>query len=106
MMPAKPTGIVRRASETISTEAKRYSVQDEMKAKMATLAMPGAISGIRMRRRMVVVGAPSMTAASSISFGTEARKERIIQIEKGRAKATLTMTRLIRLSIRPALENR
>ena len=46
-------------------------------------------------------GAPSISAASSISRGTEARKERIIQMAKGRAKATLTITRLSRLSTSP-----
>ena len=48
MMPERPTGSVRFASEMMSTEANRYSVQLDTKAKIAIAAMPGLSSGTRM----------------------------------------------------------
>ena len=43
---AKPTGKVFKLSVLISIEAKRYSVQEIIKQKIAILAMPGAAKGI------------------------------------------------------------
>ena len=76
-----------------------------MKAKTPTLAMPGAMSGIMMRRSTVTGPAPSMMAASSISFGTSAKKERSIQMEKGSAKVKLMTMRAGSVSISPSFAN-
>ena len=70
-----------------------YSVQEVIKAKMATLATPGAASGRTMRQMSVAGGwrhrARRLPRASS---GIVRKKACSIQTAKGAAKVTLTMT--------------
>ncbi len=80
-----------------------YSVQDHTKEKMAAAAMPGAVRGKTMEKRMRILPAPSMAAASSIPAGIAPKKPRMSQTLKGAVKVTLTIIRLRRLSMRPTL---
>src|SRR5256886_11927023 len=55
--------------------------------KSAVAARPGAVNGSTIRVMIVRKPAPSRLAASRISFGRSAKKERIIQITRGRLNA-------------------
>ena len=44
-IPAKPTGKVFKSSPLINIDANKYSVQDIIKQKIDTLAIPGAANG-------------------------------------------------------------
>src|SRR5687768_11906954 len=94
----KPTGKVFFPSLTMKAEANMYSVQDHTKEKIAAAAIPGAVSGKTMKKRMRILPAPSMAAASSMPAGIAPKKPRMSQTLKGGVKVTLTMTRLARRS--------
>src|SRR5581483_6905223 len=81
--PVRKTGAV-PATTPVSTRANSSSFQLKMKEMSAVAAMPGAATGATMRSRTVGSPAPSMDAASRISPGTSARKERIIHTAIGR----------------------
>ena len=55
-----------------------------MKQISEVAAMPGIAIGATIRRRIVIVLAPSIGAASMIAGGTSARNERIIHTAIGR----------------------
>ncbi len=55
-----------------------------MKQIRETAAIPGATTGAMISRSMRISPAPSTWAASRISTGTSARKDRIIQTAIGR----------------------
>src|SRR5829696_245876 len=99
----KPTGRVFFPSSTMKAEANMYSVQDHTNEKMAAAAMPGAVSGSTMEKRMRILPAPSRAAAASIPAGIAPKKPRISQTLKGAVKVTLTITRLRRLLMSPTL---
>src|SRR4028119_538988 len=97
MNAPRPTGRVFLPSSTMNAEANMYSVHDHTKEKMAAAAMPGAVRGRTIDRRMRILDAPSIDAASSMPAGIAPKKPRISQTLKGAVKVTLTMTRLKRL---------
>ena len=68
----------------MSTRAKSSSFQLKMKQISAVAAMPGMTTGAMIERSVRIRPAPSIWAASSISTGTSARKDRIIQTAIGR----------------------
>ena len=72
------------ATVPVSTRASSSSFQLKMKQISAAAAMPGMTTGAMTSRSVRVRLAPSTWAASSISTGTSARKERSIQIAIGR----------------------
>ena len=88
---ARPTGKVFKLSPLINIEAKRYSVQEIMKQKIETLAMPGAAKGTTILDITTYLDAPSIYAASSISFGINLKKAFNIHTANGVANKTLTM---------------
>ena len=90
-IPAKPTGKVFRSSPLIYIDAKRYSVQEIIKQKIATLAIPGAARGTIILEITIYLDAPSIYAASSISFGINLKKAFNIQTANGVANKTLTI---------------
>jgi hypothetical protein len=81
--PVRKTGAV-PAMTPVRTRARRSSFQLKMKQISAVAAMPGMATGATILRRVRSRPAPSIWAASSISSGTSARKERIIQTAMGR----------------------
>ena len=68
----------------VSTRANSSSFQLKMKQISAVAAIPGMTTGAMTERSVLVRLAPSIWAASSISTGTSARKERIIHTAIGR----------------------
>ena len=90
-IPANPTGKVFKSSPLIKIEAKRYSVQDIIKQKIDTLAIPGADKGTTILDITIYLEAPSMYAASSISLGINLKKAFNIQTANGVANKTLTI---------------
>src|SRR3712207_5664582 len=97
----RPTGKVFLPSSTMKAEANMYSVRDHTKEKMAAAAMPGAVRGKTIDRRMRSLEAPSMAASSSMPAGIAPKKPRMSQTLKGAVKVTLTITRLKRLLMSP-----
>src|SRR4028119_1828959 len=81
-----PGGSVRRLSSEIRTRAKRYSFQAKRNAKMPVAMMPGTACGSTTSQRAPRRVAPSISAASSRSMGTEAKKSRITHMTKGSEK--------------------
>ena len=81
--PVRKTGAV-PATTPVRTRARSSSFQLKMKQIKAVAAMPGIATGAMTLRRMSRRLAPSIWAASSISSGTSARKDRIIQTAMGR----------------------
>ena len=71
------------ATVEVMTRANISSFQAKMEQISAVAAIPGAATGMTMRRSTVGSRAPSSSAASMISRGTSARKERIIQTAIG-----------------------
>ena len=59
-IPAKPTGKVFKSSPLTSIDAKRYSVQDIIKQKIATLAIPGEAKGTIILKITTYLDAPSI----------------------------------------------
>jgi hypothetical protein len=83
MNPVRNTGDVLATVEVI-TRANMSSFQAKMKQISDVAAIPGAATGMMIRRSTVRSRAPSSSAASMISRGTSARNERIIQTAIGR----------------------
>ena len=81
--PVRNTGAVCDTTP-VSTRANSISFQLKMKQISAVAAMPGDVSGMMTRRKMVARPAPSIAAASSVSTGTSARNDRIIHTAIGR----------------------
>ena len=69
--------------------------------KMIAVTMPGQTSGSVTVRSVFRRPAPSSAAASSISFGTEAKKECIIHTAKDRLNAALTRIMASQVSLMP-----
>src|SRR5439155_12412703 len=81
--------------------ASRNSFQLKISDRSTVAARPGAVSGRTIRVMILRKPAPSTTAASRISFGRSAKKERIIQITSGRLNAAYRRIIPRRLSNRP-----
>src|SRR3954447_26830327 len=81
--PVRKTGAV-WALVAVRTRANSSSFQLKMKQISDVAAMPGMTPGATPWRRIRGRLAPSIAAASSISTGTSARNERIIQTAIGR----------------------
>ena len=86
MKPEMKTGSVPEFAPVRFT-ASRNSFQLKTTDKSAVAARPGAVNGSTIRVMIVRKPAPSRLAASRISFGRSAKKERIIQITRGRLNA-------------------
>ena len=89
--PAKlvnPTGRVILSGSDIKTTAKINSFHMVIKLKMATVAMAVFEIGKRILQKTLPMVQPSMTAASSNSFGMVPKKAERMKIVVGSAKAT------------------
>src|SRR5215467_4068679 len=70
------------------------------KLHTATTAIPGAASGMSTYQRDLSGEAPSMYAASSISYGTVSRKFFISQVQNGNVLATKKRIHPCKVSVR------
>src|SRR6266498_5308512 len=86
MKPEMKTGSVPEFA-LVRFTASRNSFQLKMTDRSAVAARPGAVSGRTIRVMIFRKPALSIVAASRISFGRSAKKERIIQITRGRLNA-------------------
>ena len=84
-----PTVSGLRSGAVIRVSATMYSFQAAMKAKITAVASPGSDSGRITRQSAPRRPHPSTAAASSISFGMDAKNARRIQMANARLKAAL-----------------
>ena len=82
--PWTPTGNVWAFGVAVRINAKRNSLQANVKTIVAAAISPGNASGSSTRRKEVHRLAPSTSAASSSSSGISARKPFSIQMANGK----------------------
>ena len=70
-------GIVNWVSLFMKMRAARNSFQEVMKAKRMTVTIPAFTAGIKIRQSTCQLLQPSMTPASSSSFGIASKEWRI-----------------------------
>src|SRR3954452_14075413 len=78
-----PTGSTSWPVEGGNTSGYRNCAHDTVKAKMVAAIRPGRATGMKMRVSVWNQEAPSMIAASSSSFGMEAKYPIMIQVQNG-----------------------
>ena len=91
------------AFELVSGKARTRSFQARIKQNREVAAIPGAVNGNMMMKKVANLPHPSMLAASSNSSGKSMKKLRIIQVANGILSARYGKIKPICVSSRPVL---